>query len=486
MTIRRGLAIQPVGAREGNTRLTALPVTTIRGVWSSDPRRYAFPLGFAAMLLTFGLPSNLLHYLGLYSGSPAGNPLTKFLPGTYVIVVAACVALYGRRHYGGLTGLFRERPVLAWSIFLFVASATYSALRFGISGAAVYVETYLAAAFLSIALQVGAEHQRRILGYAILTFCLVDVGLSVMEGIAHVHFVPSQPAIHDDKVGEFRGAGLYSHPLVGSLVTAMALFLVLGMRLKSWVAVPAFGALIIGLLSFGGRSAFLTTVAMIAAAALFRLVAGLVTRRLSIGFLAAFIAGSLLLPALLVVLTTTTDIGQRIMTHLYIDDSANVRVIQWRVLDFLHLEDVLFGVHPDQIDVLKAQIGLIDPDTDIENFWLLMFLNLGLFGFPLLAAALLLLLLHLARETNMPTGWMIVISTLLIASTSNSLARKSPDLVFLVAFTNALSGFRPERHALATYAAPSGPVRRTALAVAPERRRRALADRPVARSSGIS
>ena len=388
-----------------------------------------------------------------------------------------------------MIGLFRESPALAWSIVLILVSMVYSALNFGVGGTAIYIETYLGAALLLVALETGTERQLRTLGYVILAFALVNVAISVIEARAETHFLSpvagtgaNANAGFDNQLGEFRGAGLYPHPLTGALVTSMVLFLAIGMRLRPWVAAAAVGGLFIELMSFGGRGALVTTVLLIAAAALFQLSAGLVTRRLSVGFLVAFIAGSLLLPVLFVVLTSMTDIGQRILTHLYFDDSAEVRVIQWKVLDLLRWHDVLFGMSPDRIDLLKAQIGLLKPGMDIENFWLLMFLNLGTVAFPLFAGALFLLLLHQGQRTNTAIGWMIVMATMLICSTSNSLGRKVPDLFFLAAVMTALSGFRRQEDIpVATHDPTADAAHRTDLAAVPQGRVRALADRPLAR-----
>ena len=118
------------------------------------------------------------------------------------------------------------------------------------------------------------------------------------------------------------------------------------------------------------------------------LLRGIVTRNLSMGFVGMIAAAVLILPPLMLVLITSTDIGERILTHLYVDDSAEVRNIQWLVLNHLNLHDVLFGVPLDRLDVLKYQIGLGEATTDIENFWLLMFLNLGVMGFVVFLVAL--------------------------------------------------------------------------------------------------
>jgi hypothetical protein len=286
---------------------------------------------------------------------------------------------------------------------------------------------------------------------------------------------------YDQGVEEFRGQAFYTHPLAGAMVTAMALFLVLGMRLPGWLKAAAFAAFVIGLMSFGGRAALITTVLMIAAATLFQMASGLATRRLNVGFLGAFIAGVILLPALFVVLTTYTDVGMRITSHLYLDESADIRIIQWRVLDLLNLHDVLFGVPLDRVELFKVQVGLVGAGADIENPWLLTFLNLGAIGFPFLIGALFLFMWHLGRRADTSIGWLLIIATLLICSTSNSLGRKTSDLVFLAGFVTALSGFRlGEDEPVATPASVEPAVPHTRLALVPRGRLRGLAERPEA------
>ena len=124
---------------------------------------------------------------------------------------------------------------------------------------------------------------------------------------------------------------------------------------------------------------------MIASAALFHFASSLVKREMNLGFLAAFVAGSILIPVLIAVLLTETNVGQRIAQHLYTDNSADVRVIQWWILPLLNWPMFLFGLSAVRFDVLKTQIGL--SGLDIENPWLLTFLGLGLLGGPCCWAA---------------------------------------------------------------------------------------------------
>lgn len=486
---RRDRTLAPLGTHGPDRRdrtLAPFPGADAVRPRRSDPRDYAFRLGFVAIILTFSLPSSLLVYLGLYSDAPGGSVLTKFHPATYVAAFGAWIALHSRRRGGGMTELFRERPALASSVALIVLCTVYSVISVGLSGAGVYIETFLAAAFAAIALEVGTERQRRILGYTIVTFSVINVAIALMEGGLQTHLMPEPPAPTDSPTGrfvedvyDFRSQAFYPHPLTGALVTSMALIAVLGMRLRGWLAATVFAVFMVGLMSFGGRGALFATLFIIIAAALFQFASGLATRRLNVGFLGAFIAGVFLLPAVLVALTTMTSVGMRIQTHLYLDESADVRFIQWRVLSLLDFRDILFGVPLERVDLFKAQLGLLDRFTDIENPWLLTFLNLGVIGFPFLIAALFLFLWHLGRRANTSIGWLLITATLLICSTENSLGRKTPDLVFLAGFMVALSGFRSEHRQTAAMTAPlEDPASRTALATVSEVRVRTLSDGP--------
>jgi hypothetical protein len=203
-------------------------------------------------------------------------------------------------------------------------------------------------------------------------------------------------------------------------------------------------------------------------------VRGLVTRELSPGFVAGLLGFVFVLLPLMVLIGTETSIGQRLVDHLYYDDSAQARQVEWRVLHYLSTHDLLFGVPLDRVTILKAQIGLAAADTDIENPWLLLFLNLGAIGFVIFLAALLLFFSHLLRNAP-PAGWLLLIAMVVIDSTSNSLGRKTDDLCYLAACMIAVSAFarrpveaaaeperrrapppRPRDRAMSPSAAPAG------------------------------
>lgn len=424
-------------------------------------RRAAFSLGLLAVIVEYAISGNTLEDLGIDYSSQGGNPLVKLHPGTYLILIAAFMVLILVRPAGsGLIRFFKTTPALASFVTLILFCAFYSIANVGISGAAVYVESYLAAGLLAVALEAGTDRQKRTLGWWIIGFTVLSIVISIGESLTQTHLIPLHigdltQAQLTQSSDDFRGAGLFAHPLTAALSTMMATFMLLRMRMNAVLKAVLFTTFLVGLLSFGGRAALGTTLLLLVGAAAVVLIRGVVSRNLNMSFVGMIAAAMLVLPPLMIMLVTSTDIGERILSHMYVDDSAQVRSIQWLVLNHLNLHDVLFGVSLDRLNILKYQIGLGGDTTDIENFWLLMFLNLGIMGFVVFLIALGLFIVHLGRVTAHPLGWLLLIGSIIVDSTSNSLGRKSVDLVFMVACLIAMTGY-PQ-------ASPAVSLRRKAL-----------------------
>jgi polysaccharide biosynthesis protein VpsF len=410
-------------------------------------RRAAFTMGLLAVIVEYAISGNTLEDLGIDYASTGGNPLVKLHPGTYLILIGAVMALMLMRPAGsGLVRFFRATPALASFVMLILFCAFYSIANVGLSGAAVYVESYLAAGLLAVVLEAGTDRQKRTLGWWIIGFTVLSIIISIGESLTQTHLIAlhiadlTQAQLGQD-AEDFRGSGLFAHPLTAALSTMMATFMLLRMRMSPIMKAALFTTFLVGLLSFGGRAALGTTLVLLLIAVVVVMFRGIVSRNLSLGFVGTIAAAALVLPLVMLLVITSTDIGERILSHLYVDDSATVRSIQWLVLNHLNLHDVLFGVPLERLNVLKYQIGLGAETTDIENFWLLMFLNLGIMGFVVFLIALGLFLVHLGRVTAHPLGWMLLIGSIIVDSTSNSLGRKSVDLIFMVACMVAMSGY---------------------------------------------
>ena len=106
----------------------------------------------------------------------------------------------------------------------------------------------------------------------------------------------------------------------------------------------------------------------------------------------------------------------------------------------------LFGTPIAETPDLIYRVGLDTALTDIENFWLLALINLGLVGFLIFAAGLACLLRHLWRVTS-PWGRLSIVALILTASTSNSLGRKSNVLFVLTACVEATAALPRVRRA---------------------------------------
>ncbi len=289
-------------------------------------RRAAFFIALTAIILEFAISGNSLKVMGIDYTSPGGNPLVKFHPGTYLIIIAAFLVLFMQRPSGeGIVRVFRQTPALAGFIGLILFCAFYSILNVGISGAATYVESYLSAGLLAIAIEPATDRQKRLLAWWIVGFILLSIVISIGETMTQTHLIPLEIGDTADKpmkidADEFRGAGLFGHPLTAAITTSMAIFMLLRMRMNGLLKGALFTGFIIGMLSFGGRAALGVTGVILVVATGVALIRGMIRRDLSPGFVGAIAAAVIILPPLLLVLLTSTEIGSRVVTHMYLDE----------------------------------------------------------------------------------------------------------------------------------------------------------------------
>lgn len=431
---------------------------TLAPVRLSDPRqtignqrmrRAAFAIALLAVILEFAISGNTLEAIGIGYASPGGNPLIKLHPGTYLVMIATFMVLVLARPAGsGLARWLRVTPALAAFTMLTLFCVFYSIANTGFSGAAIYVESYLSAGMLAVALEGGTDRQKRALAWWIVGFCVVNVIISIGEAATGTHLIPlyssdasaTQLTIMDAE--DFRGAGLFADPLTAALTTSMAAFLLLRMRMNRLLKVALLITFLIGLLSFGGRAGLGLTLVMLALAAAAVLFRRIVMRDLSIGFAGTIAVAIVILPPLMLIGVTGTDIGEPILRRLYLDESTGVRGLQWLVVNHLDLHDALFGVPLDRLDDWKYQFDLATDTTGIENYWLPMFLNMGAIGFVVFLIALGLFLMHLGRTTAHPLGWMLLIASITIESTSDAVGGKTAELFFMTASLIAMTGYR--------------------------------------------
>lgn len=395
-----------------------------------------FWLAMFAILLQFFLPYVVFQAMGV------DTQKVKLHPSTVLVILCGCYALL--KGVVSFHQRYREAPGLILFLFAVPVLFVYSIYFTGYSGSATFPETFWSAAMLALMLETASLKQKRLLGGVLIVLCIFNVFVGLYESVTEHNWFPLilDPDAPSQEIQEdFRANAFYSHPLTASLITSMAIFMLYAMRLRFILTAPMFAVLLVGLFAFGGRTALAVTLAVSGLTALFALGAGIVRRNLKLDFVLAIVAASIAIPLMIAVIVTQTSIADRIIDTLYYDGSAQARATQFEVFKYLSLKDWLFGISHDYLIVLKYQIGLGGKDTDIENFWFLMILDLGVIGFSVFVVVFGVFLVHLGRYAGDLNGWLLMISALIIDSGSNSLGTKSCDLFLEVAFLVAISGY---------------------------------------------
>ncbi len=396
-----------------------------------------FWLGVVAILLQFFLGYVVLDAIGINAQK------VKLHPATVLVIIGGIWVLVTGTPFHQRC---RETPGLVLFVVMIPLLALFSTLSTGISGAAIYPESYWSAGLLALMLEPGSPGQKRFLAKLLIAVCVFNVFVALYQHITSTPWFPSvvdpdKTDIITDADVDFRANAFFNHPLAGSLITTMAVFLVYTMRMRFISASAIFAILLVGLFAYGGRTALGVVLAFTLMAAFCMLIYGIVRRNLKPDFVLAVVAGAIVIPILVVVIVTQTSIADRIVDTLYYDDSAEVRAIQFKIFSRLTLPDWLFGISRDHLEFLKFQIGLGSKHTDIENFWILMLLNLGVIGFTVYMVVFLSFLYYLCRVSRTINGWLLVAASLIIDSGSNSLGVKTSDLFMEAAFVIAMSGY---------------------------------------------
>lgn len=411
--------------------------------------------GVFAILLQIVLPYVVLEAMGVDSAK------LKEHPATYLVLVCGAYSLL--RGFVPFQRRCREAPGLLLFVFAVPVLNIYSAWLTGISGAALYAESYWSAGMLALMLAPASPRQRRLLAIILITACVLNVLIGLCESLTATNWFPilidPDNVMVSDMSTDFRANALYNHPLQASLITSMGVFLLFAMKPRVIVSGPIFALLVVGLLAFGGRTALGVTLIVTSLTTVYLLFSGILQRNLKLEFVVGIVVAAIVLPILIGIVVTQTSIADRIMDTLYYDGSAQTRATQLEIFQHLSLRNWLFGISHDDLNLLKYQIGLGGKETDIENFWILMLLNLGSIGFAVFLFVFGTFLFYLGRYTNSMYGWLLIISALVIDSGSNSLGSKSSDLFFEVAFLVAISGYtdyvRSPRKVLRLSAMPS-------------------------------
>lgn len=413
--------------------------------------RVTYALAFLSVLayLSLGVPA--LSALGIPYTLPYGAFPFKIHPASYLMSLALLASLLAEGNpLAVLVQRLRDLPLLAAYLAGIGVACVYTLSRYGFSGAAFFVDTLFLPAFAVLVLaRLTARRQWRIV-QLILAMMLLNSLIALGEAVADRTLIPLNIAGHLITFqNDFRATALLGHPLENGLITGVVMLAMLDLPLSAGFKGLACLLFLLALLAYGGRTSFLLNGAALAIYTTARGWRGLRAGRHGyVAILAVAVTVIFAAPAAALAVWKS-GLGYRVFEGLRVDNSAAVRLRIYDVFDFTQASDVLFGVSPEQVLVLSARIGL-DPNFEaIENFWLVMLLQLGVFVFAAFAGGLLSGLYFLWRRSGGGGRWALLMF-LLTASTTNSLASKTSSLAMLFIVAYCVASCRQQSRSLSS------------------------------------
>jgi len=408
-----------------NILLRPLPANGVRGNRPLLLNKLERSLLWTGLGLRFLVSNALLNTLYPYTAE-GGNPFLKIHPGTYLIILVFLSAFIRLDFVRALFDQARRNFFAFLFLIIIGVIAAISVWRFGFSGLAYLIDTWIAAIITAMLLKYVKPDTLTHLSKMILVLIFVNSIMALAEYVTQTHFMPYDTYSF---FKFFRASAIFGHPLTNSLITSSMLLLVFAMPWRArtqWILVLTY---LSAIMAFGARAAFAVSVIMLAMQQFFSLSGRLLKGRLTISTLTVIPFALLVGVALLYILLFETTLGTRIVDlGLLTDSSANARFKVGTIFKFLEPEQLLWGLPSAERMII---VGKSLYFSVIENFWVGLVLNFGIILFIPFVVSFLGFLFGLARGKGGAVGFAVV-TFLLVASANNSLSAKTPDLVFFV------------------------------------------------------
>ena len=378
------------------------------------------------LFLTVGKP--LLISMGIPYSSPGGSFIVKLHASTYVTLLALGFAMF--RRGGPLVYLVRrivDRRLVVIYLIIVTLIAAILFLRNGAAGLAYIIDALIVPGVLALLLADISPANRSRLFRLVILLVLANALIAIGEAATRTHVV--RPIF--DFTSPFRANALLGHPLNNALITAPVMLFATGFGRLAAGRLAAVMLLVAAMLAFGGRAAAALAAVFVALMLAVFMFQQLRQGRMPLQRLIAIPLLVLLVPVAVGVLWFSTNLAERLQTKLFFDPSAQTRVNLFNVFDFVSTSEIWFGVTGRAVADLTE---FIPNSNTIENFWVFMILQMGVVMFVPYLAGLLGFLAHLWRRTT-ATGWFAIVLFMLVASTNNSLASKTPALAVVVLLT---------------------------------------------------
>lgn len=296
------------------------------------------------------------------------------------------------------------------------------------------IDTFLLPVLLCLIIWRLSPSQRRPLVWALHLTILLNVALGYYEYFSGHRLIPLTVG-NLLVLGEWRSAAFLGHPLTASgLVAGYVLALLFRPAIcpPLLLRLPLIAFCAASLMVFGGRTALMTVLAVIACATAMRIFRFLRGSRISVPAalvtLCVFFA-----TAAIVVAALDSGIFDKMLLRFSSDKgSALARFATFHFLSHFDWHELLLGPNSVRVNALQSQLGLT---YGIENFWIACIAQVGIIMTALLTLALVALFAEILQRSSQ-AAWAIAFLVLMIAASSVSFSSKNIQLAqFVVLIT---------------------------------------------------
>ena len=378
--------------------------------------KFCYKALYFCILTSFILGKYLLNdVIGIPYYHEGGNPLFKIHLYSYILIFSIAYLFFKLGFKVLFRSLKNEKSLIFYVVSVFLVSII-GILTNGLSGLAFVIDTLLSPALAVFLISRINLYFKMKLFKLILLLLVLNSTMAIMEFALGMNFIP-----REQPVWEFRSWALLSHPLNNALITSSLIILLL-FPLRGLKKVYIYLLLLIALLSFGGRAAFV----LVSIYTIFYISLELKTiifNKRKFSFKGVIITHfSIYIAVVVISVSFILGIGERIFTGLELDDSARTRLDVFNLLYMISPKELFFGVENSFSLIIEETVGV----ETIENVWLGWLFQFGLLGTIPLILSLLFMLFSLANNMKL---YPIVTLFLLVCSANNSLSTKTPALL---------------------------------------------------------
>jgi hypothetical protein len=403
--------------------------------------------------MMFTLSGSILWDLGLNYAGVEGAAASKIHPATYLSLATLGCLIFARRNPASFfVHLVARRPgalvfLIAICLFAFIIVIDHR------KGIATVFDTYLLAVMLSL---IAADLDGRGLARVekIVHFLLAaNALLALVEYLSDQRIFPYrfEGIVFD---WDRRSTALLGHPLENAQITGTYIMILVaggGSNMPKLLRLPAILLQLAALVPFGGRTALLVTVAMLAIWIVPQLLRFLGGGRVSVPAAAAV---ALLAPMLALALGLFATGGFfKVVSDRFASDggSAYTRLEMFEIFEYLAWRDILIGTSADLVDSIRRTHGL---EWGIENPVVRLVLYQGAAITSFLVTGFILFLAEINRRLQRGTALPFIFFVIVINS-YESISNKSVMLGQFVVLMMVM--FRPQIGSRPSFPAPGPP-----------------------------